>query len=326
MPHRPSGMPHPIFAAYSLAVFLARQVGCALLLVAAIPSLLVGCHARDRVIATWQLDGSPPQLDGPGTDAASGPFGAVRIISGLLDPGDALQDPTLSPDELEMFFASDKAGTFDVWRSTRTALDQPWSRGVVVDELSTPAREVEPELSEDMLTIYISRDIGENFQLFVSQRPTRLSPWGPAQVINLGQVSTDHGPTIDRQGLTLIFSSSRPGPDFDLYQARRPNQTAEWAAPVPIGELNSEWQDWDPRLFRNGLALAFGSRRAGDNSTTDLFQSARPTLAAPFGAVMAMVELNSPAAEGDPWLSNDGRHVVFASEREGFSQLYEAWR
>ena len=39
-----------------------------------------------------------------------------------------------------------------------------------------------------------------------------------------------------------------------------------------------------------------------------------------------MTDLNTELAEQDPWLSQDGRHILFASNRNGPMRIYECRR
>jgi len=44
-----------------------------------------------------------------------------------------------------------------------------------------------------------------------------------------------------------------------------------------------------------------------------------------FSVPQPATELNSND-ENDPWLSDDGRHILFDSDRSGQIKIYEAWR
>jgi Tol biopolymer transport system component len=61
--------------------------------------------------------------------------------------------------------------------------------------------------------------------------------------------------------------------------------------------------------------------------TTDLFQTARSDVSSPFASrVDPISELNTSHSEEDPWVSQDGRHILFVSDRDGRSRIYEARR
>lgn len=308
------------------------------------------CGPRERIVAFEQRPGEGadaslppvPTLDGSVTPDATAEgrqdaapalpfstFGTPVLVGGLLDPTDLIQDPALSSDELEIYFASLKGGTYDIWTSTRSARDQPWSPATLVQSLSTPYADFEPDLGGDDLTMYLASDRpGTDFGTFlwVAQRTNRLAPWGVPQPLRLGTATSDRGPAVDARGLALVFYSDRGSGDLDLYLASRASTIAPWEAPVPLREINSSVFDWDPSLFRSGQGLIFGSRRDGDKTTSDLFEAARTDDFSPFLPPRALTELNSTGSEGDPWVSDDGHHIVFSSDRGGTVRLYEAWR
>jgi Tol biopolymer transport system component len=281
----------------------------------------MGCSSRVRIVA---FENSSDASVGAGRL-----FSAPVLVTGLLETTDLIQDPSLSPDELEIYFAALKNGTYDIWMSTRLTTSSPWASAVVVSELSTNSADFEPDLSSDGLTIYFSSDRpggDPNYRIWVAQRQKRTDPWGVPQVVNLGPTSTDRGPAVDVSGLLMVYASDHGMGNFDIYRTTRDTTTAAWGAPVNISEINSSVFDWDPAVYREGLGLVFGSRRNGDQKSSDLFESVRASSSAQFSAPQSLDELNSKAAEGDPWLSDDGRHIVFSSERSGVPRLYEAWR
>ena len=287
------------------------------------PGLLfvLGCAPRERVVGFDSV--------GAAVDAGAA-FSAPVLVTGLLDPTDEIQDASLSPDELEIYFASLKNGTYDIWTSNRSAIGAPWNPGVLVEELSTTtSSDFEPDLSYDGLTMYFSSDrppAAPTLRIWVSRRSQRSDPWGVPEIVDLGATSADRAPAVDVRGLLMAIASDRGTSDLDIYFSTRQTPTAAWGLPVDVHEVNSPVFDWDPALYNSGLGLVFGSRRSGDQTTSDLFETTRATYTTPFDAPRSLDELNSPMSEGDPWLSNDGRHVVFSSDRSGISQLYEAWR
>jgi WD40-like Beta Propeller Repeat len=281
---------------------------------------LAACGRHDVVVGV---------LTGTSSTAPMTPFGAPVLVEGLLDPTNNISDPTLSVDMLEIYFASNKNGSYDIWMSTRAAVTAPWSAATLVTELSTSTNyEAEPSLSGDGLTLWFTSNRPTNGleRLWVSHRPTVSDPWGVPEMMDWGTSNYDRGPTTDITDLNMVFYSQRVTNDpADLYLATRDSGTANWSPPANLTEVNSTAIDWDPGLFANGLGLMFGSTRGG-LAAPDLYETARSSLASPFSQPVARTELNSQQAEGDPWLSNDGRYVIFASTRSGVSRLYEARR
>ncbi|MFL5306676.1 MAG: hypothetical protein ACJ8F1_15780 [Polyangia bacterium] len=277
----------------------------------------MGCMETDRVLAV-QLDAFPA-------------FSAPTLVAGLRSDTLDVHDPSLTADELEIYISSDTNALADIWTSTRTGPNAAWKPAVIQADLSSPGNDVDPDVSPDGLTIYFSSDrAGDGYHLYVARRAARGQPWGaPQELTGLGTSTLDMGPTVDPTGLNMVFASERTTTEAILYRASRTDPRGTWADVTPLAEVNSSRQDENPALFDHGLSLVWSSRGPSNGGTSDLFQVSRPALDAPFSTTpIALDSLNSADDwDGDPWLSQDGRHIVFVSDRTtGVSQLYEAWR
>lgn len=112
----------------------------------------------------------------------------------------------------------------------------------------------------------------------------RYSEWG--EPVNLGcdvinTPSTDAGPGISKDGLSLYFHSNRPSLDpmtpADLYVAQRASSGAPWSEPQNLGDtVNSAFADSVPSLSRDGHWLFFNSNRPGGYGDVDIWASYRP--------------------------------------------------
>ena len=129
-------------------------------------------------------------------------------------------DVNISADGLSLYFASNRPGgygDYDIWVSTRNTTSDPWSEAVNLgSSVCTPSRELGPSISSDDLSLYFQSDRPDGLggrDLWVTVRAKTSDPWGPA--VNLGPTvntsSADKCPGITTDGLTLIFSSDRPG-------------------------------------------------------------------------------------------------------------------
>ncbi len=277
----------------------------------------LGCMETDRVIAV--------QLD------AFAAFSEPTLVTGLRADTLDLHDPCLTADELEIYVSSDTNAVSDIWTSTRPGINSAWKPAIIQAELSSPGNDVDPDVSPDGLTITFSSDrAGDGYRLYVSRRSARGQRWGvPQQMTGLGSSTLDMGPTVDPSGLNMVFASERNTINAGLYRASRPDPQASWTDVTALSEINSSRQDENPALFDHGLSLVWSSRGPSNGSTSDLFQVSRPTVSQPFSRTpIPLDRLNSPDHwDGDPWMSQDGHHIVFVSDRTtGVSQLYEAWR
>ena len=273
--------------------------------------------------------GSPSDAAGTPSDAgSSSPFGTPHIVTGLRSDTDDVQDPSLTFEQLELYFASPTGGQLDIWVSRRTVATDPWGPSTLVAELSSPQNDEDPEVSVDGLFMYFASDRGGAERIYMSQRRTRDTPWGtPALVSTLGASTLDKAPGLDRSQLNLAFASQRATASVaHLFTATRPDASAAWLSASAITALNSAWEDSDPALFSNASGLVFASRRLTQGGTADLFQAARPDAISPFESLAPISELNTSFTEESPWMSQDGKHILFTSDRSGHRRIYEAFR
>ena len=262
------------------------------------------------------LDGTPPG------------FGAPALVQGLL-PSDAGEttddDPSLTPDLLEMFFDSRReggAGREDVYRTLRASPAAPWDPPELVLALSSPSRETGIALTGDGLTLYFSsdRDGGRGgLDIYVSTRASRTASWSdPAPVAELASAGDDLVSAVDPPGETL-YLARRDGEDddYDLYVSTLTGGV--FGAPAAISELNTDDEESDAFPCRGGLSLVF-------TRSEDLVLAGRGAPGDPFGAARALDALNSDADDRDAWTTPALDYVVFSSDRSGEYRLYEARR
>lgn len=92
------------------------------------------------------------------------PVGPAVAVSELNDPIAADQKVTVRTDGLELLMSSNRAGTFgnfDIWRSTRDTVQEPWSTPVHIGPpINTTGVDSQPTLSRDGQTL-----------IFTSNRP-----------------------------------------------------------------------------------------------------------------------------------------------------------
>lgn len=279
----------------------------------------------DRLVAV-QLDAS----------SRWAPFSAPLLVTGLVSATTNAHGPSLPADELEIFFSVDMGAASttgaDIYTSTRTSSASAWNLATLVSELSSPGNDVDPDVSPNGLTLYLSSDRagpGGANRLYVSQRTARGQPWGaPVAMLGLGTSTLDIGPSVDPEGTLMAFASERGTPDIRLYAATRLDSVGTWETVTELAGINSGMQDENPAIFDQSLSLVWSSRRTNNGQTSDLFQISRSATSVPFaGSPISLAPLNTPSWEGDPWVSQDGHHIMFVSDRNaGISQIFEAWR
>lgn len=258
----------------------------------------------------------------PGADKPAPPLGSFGVPTKLvaLSSAQADDDPSLTEDQLEIYFASHRSGgpgIENIWRSTRGSITAAWAAPQPVAALNSTSQDCTPRVSLDGLTLHFASLRSGNFEVYVSTRASRTAAWNaPALVPALASSADDYGGSLSQNGLALAFYSARGG-DHDLYLAKRTSPTTPWGAPVEVSELSTPSEEGGPQLDPSERVLFFFSTRPGGKGDRDLWMASRPGPTGPFGAPTPIVELNTPEEESDLWISPDLRTIYFGSRRGG---------
>lgn len=99
----------------------------------------------------------------------------------------------------------------------------------------------------------------------------------------------------------------------DAPPAARCDSTMPFGAPMPVGGLDSTFDDEGARLTPDELTVVFARSRSG--GTTDLYLATRASVDAAFDAPMLLGTVNSVNSELWPTLSPDALLLLFDSDR-----------
>jgi len=227
--------------------------------------------------------------------------------------------PSISADGLELYFVSNRdhgadLGYCGIWVAKRATTDDEWGEPVNLGApINTADPVADPSISADGLELYFSeghpvtnaggawRSGGYgNGDLWVSKRATRDGDWGIP--VNLGtQINSrdyDGTPAISADGLSLFFSSQRPGGHgtTDLYMATRPTRDDPWGPPANLGApVNTSMWEQCPHISPDGLWLFFTVDPGGVEA--DIFVSKRATITDPWGLPEPLGAVNTPKTE-----------------------------
>jgi hypothetical protein len=299
-------------------------------------SALAGETANADVDATPIGDSPAADTDGAAdsllateaTTLGQGPFGPVSAVAGISNPAWVNEDPSLSGDQLELYFASQQTGITAIWVASRATATGAWAVPQPVSELGSPTNE--PCISRDGLTIWFARpgstDAALSSHIWVSSRPSRTAAWNAPQLVTeLAAFGfDDEKPSVDEAALAMVFMSNRPGGagGLDLYLSTRPSQSAPWGAPVNLVEVNTPGDERDPFIGGQALQLFW----AANPPMEQIRWATRTSVTGRFSASRSLTELGGP--DFDPALSIDLRHILFSSQRAGdrHQQIYEAFR
>jgi hypothetical protein len=266
----------------------------------------------------------PP--DGSSGGAILG-FGPPQVITSISSDSTHDDDPSLTSDLTEIYFDSKRSGgkgKEDIWSAVRASSTGAWDTPVVVAELNSAERETGIALSADGLSIWFSSERPESqggLDVFASTRKNRSSSWSAVtRVEELSTPDDDLVSAVSDSGTICLLARRPKGTDpYDLFVATRRTVDAVWDPPVPLSELNTDANESDAFLVGEGKELLF-------TRSKDLQLARRGGTTGPFALVGPLEELNSSSEDNDPWATPDLRYIVFASDRSGTFQLYEASR
>ena len=204
----------------------------------------------------------------------------------------------------------------------RETPDKPWN----------PAQSIGSavESSGPMADLFISRDEQtwmfvtwrpENYsqQVFESTRPSPVANWSEPKLVAAASAPALF-PVLSDDGLTLYITNARNSDS--LYALTRRTTTESWSEPqrLPIppniahGGVRAVWNSVDGRV------LVFHTVRGTSGSATqyDLWLTTRSSTAEPWQEPISFgPTINSTANERGACLSDDGRELIFASDRPG---------
>ena len=244
------------------------------------------------------------------------------------------QGPTLSNDELSLYFGSDRPGGiggFDIWVSQRACKDCPWEAPLNLGPaVNTASDETGPGLSVDghLLFFRSTRPGGAGLgDVFLSKRANPKDDFGWGVPVALGpgvntaaaEAGAEFLQSAEDGAANLYFNRAPPGGTADLYYAAITRDGETLGPAVLISELSDPIAtDQGPTLRSDGREVFFFSTRPGGIGGADLWTSTRRSVHDPWTPpVNVGAPLNSTAAEQQPSLSGGGLMLLFASSRAG---------
>jgi len=225
-------------------------------------------------------------------------------------------------------------GAPDCAAGPRLCYDQPVNAGSLINTRNFDGG---PELSEDGLTLLFgSARLNSAGQLdediYIATREASSQPFGPPR--NLGSPVNslgfgDYSPELSQDGLTLYFSSSRPGGfgEADLYVTTRESIDDPWETPQNLGpNVNTPSFEGQPSISANGRTLYWDSARPDGLGDFDIWMATRDGVGSDFGpAVNVGPEVNGVGPEFGAAISQNEKQLFFSSGRPGNIGQIDIW-
>lgn len=213
---------------------------------------------------------------------------------------------SISRDELEIYFTSNRTGTGRVYQATRTSrADDFGAPQLAVFNGNNPGGEA--TISRTGREIYVVNSTN-------ARRATRavadsLSPWTMLMVDSAltAVVGCDFG----GGDLRMVMNGEL---DDQLYESTRADLLSPFSPPVMIAEVvGYRLRQNYPTLTDDGLELFFQAVNADGIGT--ILRARRPALDQPFGpATAALDDVPAGVAVGDPGISADGKMLYYSRD------------
>lgn len=217
------------------------------------------------------------------------PWGAVERLP---DPVNRVGSNEFCPTPLpgnRLLFVSTRAnpnlcgGKADIYM-TRQHPVHGWLEPVPLNcDINSAGDEFSPSLveAEGVTTLFFSSERQQLGQHKIYSAVQQLdAEWGPASPVDELNMpgASDARPNVRKDGLEIVFDSTRFGLPSQIYTATRSSMLEPWSPPVPVGAvLNVTTGQNRASISRDGTRLYFGSTRAnvpGDQGA-DIFVSTR---------------------------------------------------
>jgi serine/threonine protein kinase/Tol biopolymer transport system component len=192
-------------------------------------------------------------------------------------------------------------------------------------------------VSNDGLSLFFTSDrpsesSGGIANIWVSTRLSTEAPW--TEPVNLGSpintASMDYTPNISADGLSLYFSSDRPGGqgEWDIWVSTRKTTAQNWGIPTNLGSIvNTPSMEWAPSISADGLKLFYSGYRAEGHGDLDIWMTTRATTEDPWNTPVNLGPIvNCNWTDSAPSLSPDGLMLFYLYCWDGKDNRgYDIW-
>jgi len=248
---------------------------------------------------------------------------------------------TLSPDDVSLYFTSDRAGGFggtDIWVAQRACGDCVWEAAANLGALiNGPGADAGPRLSIDGHLLFFQSDRPGGHgsgDIYVARRADPNDNFAWESPVNLGldvntavnENAADYLQSAEDGAGNLYFN--RPNPvQLDLFYAPVTRNGETRGPAVLVSELSDATSlDQHASVRTDGKEVFFSSNRVGGVGGTDLYVSTRGNVHEVWSPPLDLgAPLNTTATDQQPTLSRDGRTLLFASNRPGGLGGQDLW-
>jgi hypothetical protein len=202
------------------------------------------------------------------------PFGNVTEIPNVNVFASQI-NPEISPDQLILWFAATRPGQgLDILYSERSSLTAAFSAPQPMPYINSTADELQPYFQLDGTTLYFMRHVTVD-QLFLATGNDVVGFMFPT-AMGVNDSNNNHDPVVSHDGLTLYWSSDRPGGigDHDVWMATRASTSTTFGSVQHVPNVNTALFDAPSFVSQDDCRLYLTHREAAGNLT--IYVAERP--------------------------------------------------
>ncbi len=311
-----------------------------------VPSTSLALVSALVLLAGCERESGPLPLEPVQHTAAMGftpqrtPWSApVRLAAGISSPTANDISPSISPNDLSLYFCSDRPGGLggnDFYVSRRRSSGEDFETAVNLGPVvNSTGGECAATFSTDgtmmLFTSARAGGAGSN-DLWMTTRSDAADDFAWTSPVRLGSgintAASEVGPYLtrfrgdcgddddegeeDACAAELYFERSTPTAGTEIFVVTIDRQGQVLTEALPVSELNSPVIDGRPTIRFDLREAIFHSTRGGSGVVNvDLFVSLRRSPNDPWLTPERIVELSTPGREERPNLSRDGRTLYF---------------
>ena len=228
---------------------------------------------------------------------------------------------TLSPDELTVYFSSEREGgegRLDMYVATRPTPSAPFGDPAPLPDVNTAEWEGWGSLTSDGLFIYATTiDSEGRYGIIGAERASASVPFGEmTSIAALNDAGSHAGQPYVLPDHSAVYFGTTRGGNYDIYRAARTG--GGFAAPTALSalDINGPATEHVVAVTPDELTIYFVSRRDGGDD--DIYVASRARVADGFGAAVPLSGLNTDGNDFPTWIAPDGCQLLFGSSDDLF--------
>lgn len=198
------------------------------------------------------------------------PFGEPQEQTSLNTEGFE-SSPSIGADGLSIWFGAEDEDGIDIFVAIRSDWTAPWETPDLVEELNSSEDDIPRPLARaGRLMPLSSRRDSPDYWTYLAERPDLDAPFGEPRLIE--ELAAPGRSFVDafllESGLVMVMTLVDGDRKGDIHVATRPSLDAPFTDTSPVQGVNTDDEERDPFISRDGKRLYFSSDRDGE---LDLF-------------------------------------------------------